>query len=105
MLNENRGWINCLIVEKPASEEFLCSTHFRQHSQVLMSLIGKPAILFELADTTGLIHRLQDSRGRWLISAVSQAAWLTTLPRASGAVASTRIPVEAEQHRRQSGHV
>ena len=30
-------------------------------------MTGKPAIPFELQDTLGQTHSLQDSRGRWLL--------------------------------------
>ena len=31
------------------------------------SMVGKPAIPFELRDSEGHVHRLEDSRGRWLV--------------------------------------
>lgn len=32
-----------------------------------MSLVGKPAVDFALADTEGVTHRLADYAGRWLL--------------------------------------
>jgi peroxiredoxin len=33
----------------------------------MQSLVGKPAIRFELPDAYGNIHRLEDDRGHWLL--------------------------------------
>ena len=31
------------------------------------SKVGQPAVPFELADTTGTVHRLEEYRGSWLL--------------------------------------
>ncbi len=31
------------------------------------SLVGRPAVSFELADADGRVHRLDGYRGRWLL--------------------------------------
>ena len=31
----------------------------------MKSMVGKPAILFELKDTKGNVHRLEDELGHW----------------------------------------
>jgi len=33
----------------------------------MKSMVGKPAIPFELRDTKGEIHRLEDDFGHWLL--------------------------------------
>ncbi|MEM7781865.1 MAG: hypothetical protein AAF623_00695 [Planctomycetota bacterium] len=49
----------------------LIGTNYRlgnlNERETTMSLVGKPAVDFELPDAFGSVHRLSDYRGQWLL--------------------------------------